>query len=61
LADEGREERADNAENGRQNEAGRLIGARHDEFRDNAGDETNDDCPDDAHDAHSCFEGDNCA
>jgi hypothetical protein len=49
LAKVARHERADDSQNGRQNEAGRLVVSRHDELRNHAHDETDDDRPDDAH------------
>src|SRR6187455_576735 len=45
----GGDERADHAENGGQDEAGRLIVARHQELGDDAGEEADDDGPDNAH------------
>src|SRR6516164_9362185 len=45
LAEVSGDERADDSENGRENETRRLIAAGHYELRDQAGDEPDDDCP----------------
>src|SRR5262245_17081813 len=49
LPEESRDDGADDAENGRQHETGRLVFAGRDQLRDNARDEPDDDGPDDAH------------
>src|SRR5262245_42437103 len=48
LADEGREERAGNAEDGGQDETGRIVGAGRDQAREDTRNEADDDDPDDA-------------
>ena len=45
LADPGGEKRADNAEHGGQDESARIVGARRQQPRDNAGDKADDDDP----------------
>ncbi len=49
LSQKARYKCADDAENGGEDEALRLIGPRHDELGNNARDETDDDRPNDAH------------
>jgi len=49
LAEVGGDERADNSENGRENETGGLIVAGHNELRYYTGKESNDDGPNNAH------------
>src|SRR5580693_7132612 len=52
LADPGGEKRADDAEHGGEDEAARIVGARREQPRDDAGDKADNDDPDDAaHDA----------
>src|SRR5277367_725146 len=46
LTDPGRQESADDAQNRRENEARRIVRARHQEARDDTGDKTDDDDPD---------------
>src|SRR4029077_3044089 len=49
LADEGCDERANDAEHGGEDEARRIVRSRRQKTRDDAGNETDDDDPDDVH------------
>jgi hypothetical protein len=57
LAQVARDDRADDSKNGSENETARFILAGHDEFGDDAGDEPDDDRPDDTHCALSQLSG----
>jgi hypothetical protein len=54
LAEIGRQKRPDNPEDGRENEALRLVGTRMQEFGDDTGYETDDDGPEDVPHGRSC-------
>src|SRR5215213_714083 len=57
LAQIARDDRADDSKNGGENETARFILAGHDEFGDDAGEEPDDDRPDDTHCALSQLSG----
>src|ERR1700747_1758262 len=54
LTDEGRQERADDAQHGGQDEAGRIVRPRRQKGGDNACNEADDDDPDNAAHTHDC-------